>query len=198
MAIENTDRFLLEQKITPLVNRYEYFTYADGKKGERVAFVQQKRFKLREEITAWTGESQDSVLFTLKAEKVFDVHGKFIVTAGDGARVGYLKKAFGQSLLRSTWEIYAPDDRLLFKCTERNVPIALLRRFGEAIPVVGGFMEFLPFNFDFLAGDAKAGEFNRVIALKDTYDLRLEGEGLNADRRLVLALGLALDALQAR
>jgi hypothetical protein len=191
-------RFLLEQKFTALINRYEFFSYTNGQKGERLAFVEQKRLSFKEQITAWSSEAKTDVFFTLKAEKVFDVHGRYWVNNSDGQPLGYLRKAFGRSLLRSTWELYDAKDQLLLTVTERNLAIALLRRYGELIPLIGDFLVFLPFSFDFTHGEAQVGRCNRLTGLRDSYDIELTAAAPPIDDRLALALGLALDALQAR
>lgn len=192
MAIQ----LLLEQKITALVNRYEYFDFSGGTKGEMLAVAEQKRFKLREEIEYWNNRQDKKLLFRFKAASMFDVHGRYEITDDAGKPVGYLKKAFAASLLKSTWEVYAPDDTLLFTAQESNAIVAIIRRLGGFIPYVGALIEQLPFNFVFMREGTQVGTHKRVFGLKDHYEITLEG--VEADRRLVMALGVALDALQQR
>jgi uncharacterized protein YxjI len=197
MTLQDYNAFVLKQRITPIVNRYEYF----GKAGDAetpVAFVEQKRFKLKEEITAWTNENRGEVVFTLKAEKVMDIHGKYLVSDAAGQLVGYLRKVFGASLLRSTWEIYDASGQLLLTVQETSVFAAVMRRFGGFVPIIGGLLEFWPFNFQFLSQGQVVGFYNRIPGLRDKYDLALQDGAPAVDRRLMLALGIALDALQDR
>lgn len=199
MDLQSISQFLLKQRITPLVNRYEYFSLTtEGKTDERLAFVEQKRFTFKEEITAWSGEDRTEVVFRLKAEKVLDVHGKYWVTDAAGASVGYLRKVFGRSLLRSTWEVYDAHDRLLVTVQETSQTVALVRRFGGIVPIIGEFLQLLPFHFQFLADGQVVGSYNRLFSLRDEYRLSLEPMAADVDRRLMLALGIALDALQSR
>jgi uncharacterized protein YxjI len=195
MNIQQHNRFLLEQKITPLINRYVYYLNDNGQKGEQIAFIEQKRFKLKEEMTAWRDKSKNKVLFSMKAENVMDVHGKMNVTNSSGKPVGYLKKSFGKSILRSTWKVYSPENNLLFICHERNKNIALLRRFAGLIPLVGELFDLIPYHFDFIKEGKSVGEYTRIFTLRDTYDLQINDD---TDRLLILALGIALDALQSR
>jgi uncharacterized protein YxjI len=197
MTLQDYSSFVLKQRITPLINRYEYF----GKEADTevlLAFVEQKRFKIREEVTAWASEDKTDIVYIMKAEKVLDVHGKFLVTDGEGVLVGYLRKAFGKSLLRSTWEVYSAGDELLLTVQETNQTVAIVRRVGALVPVIGDLLQLLPFNFQFLHDGQPAGFYNRIFGLRDKYDVVLEGDGLKVDRRLILALGIALDALQDR
>jgi uncharacterized protein YxjI len=197
MTLQDYSTFVLKQRITPLINRYEYFG-RDGETEAPLAFVEQKRFKIREEVTAWASEDKTDIVYIMKAEKLLDMHGKFLVTDGEGRLVGYLRKVFGKSLLRSTWEVYSASDELLLSAQETNQTVAIVRRIGGFIPVIGDLLQLLPFNFQFLAGGQQAGFYNRIMGLRDNYDIKLEGEGLKIDRRLILALGIALDALQDR
>jgi uncharacterized protein YxjI len=59
-------------------------------------------------------------------------------------------------------------------------------------------LTWLPFNFLLKRGDEQIGTYRRVLGkLRDRYVLEL-GPGFDADRRLVLAFAIALDALQDR
>lgn len=199
MDIQVISRFVLKQRITFLVNRYEYFAQNQpADEPRQVAFVEQKRLKLREEITAYTSEARQEVLFSLKAERVLDVHGKYFVRDGQGKELGYLRKVFGKSLLRSTWEAYDASDRLLFTAQETNQFVAIFRRIAEMIPFVEIIAVFVPFHFEFLKDGVAIGSHRRQVSLRDEYVMTLEPAAANIDRRVVLAFGIALDALQAR
>ncbi len=60
-------------------------------------------------------------------------------------------------------------------------------------------LQWLPFNFVLLKDGGEAGTYRRVLGkLRDRYVLELEPPLQDVDRRLVLALAIALDALQDR
>ena len=199
MDLQGHSQFLLSQKLTLLVNRYEYFLYDSGEQGERVAFVEQKRFAFREHITVWRNEHKSEVLFTVRAEKVLDVHGKFLVEDEGGHLIGYCRKAFGTSLLRSTWEVYDASDQLLFVAREKSPAVAIVRRILQFVPDIGDFANFFPFNFIFEQGGKVVGSHHRVWgSLADRYALEITDALKTLDRRLLLALGILLDALQDR
>jgi hypothetical protein len=199
MDLQNHNQFLLQQKLTLLINRYDYFLYDNDVKGEQIAFVEQKRFAFRESITVWKNDSKVDVFFTVKAEKILDIHGKFLVTDPAGNLIGYCRKAFGASLIRSTWEIYDSQDHLLFIAKERSHAMAIFRRLAQFIPYLSDIAPFFPFNF-ILEKDGKVvGHHMRVWGrLADQYKQSLDSELSHVDRRLVLALGILLDALQDR
>ena len=78
-----------------------------------------------------------------------------------------------------------------------SVPIAILRRVVDVVPY-GDFVP-IPFHFTIDSSGSHLGDFNRRFGVRDTYDLDLSGDtGRSIDRRLAIALGIALDALQSR
>ncbi len=199
MDLQTHSQFLLQQKLTLLINRYEYFLYDGDVLGMQIAFAEQKRFAFREAITVWTNASRGEVLFTVKAEKILDIHGKFLVNDPEGNLIGYCRKAFGASLLRSTWEVYDSQDHLLFIVKEQSLAMAIFRRVAQFIPYLTDIAPFFPFNF-ILEKDGKVvGNHVRVWGrLTDQYKQSLGPELLQVDRRLILALGILLDSLQDR
>ena len=199
MDLQSQRRFLLRQKLTLLVNRYDYFSYDNDTLGAQVAYAEQSRFAFRESVTVWTNDSRSDVLFTIKAEKLLDIHGKFLVKDAQGTLIGYCRKAFGSSLLRSTWEICDANDTLLFIAKEKNPYIAIGRRVAQFVPYLADIAPFFPFNFIFEKDGKGVGSHRRVWGrLTDQYALELGEELKSCDRRLALTLGLLLDALQDR
>jgi len=186
------DRFLIKQLIRPMVNLYE--VSADG---QRVAFVRQKRMALREDLRAFADESETQEVFRIKARSVVDIGGRYDVTDPAGEPLGALVKVFGASLLRSTWRVLGPADQELFVATERSTVVAIGRRIAELLPY--GEVLPIPYHFVFRAGERELGGLTRVLSVRDQYELDLSGDAQReVDRRLAVALAIALDALQAR
>lgn len=195
--VKDLKRFIISQRFTAMINRYECFAYDGTTQGERVAFAEQKRLKIKEEITLYSDDTKSETVFTMKAEKAFDLRSKYFVNDAAGNQIGYLKKQFKASLIRSTWEVCDAGGQQLALVQEVSVPIAILRRYGGIIPVVGGFLNYLPFNFQLLREGAEIGTVRRIFGLRDKYDVHVT-DNAPFDGRLILALGVALDALQAR
>ena len=183
---------MIDQLIRPMVNLYRIS--ADG---APVAFVRQKRMAIKEDIRFYAHEDESDELFRIKARAVMEFSGRYDVTTPAGEKVGVLGKVFGKSLLRSTWSIMDAGEQELAIAKERSVPVALLRRAVDVIPY-GDFVP-IPFHFTIDAGATHLGDLNRRFGLRDTYDLDLSGDTARTiDRRLAIALGIALDALQSR
>ncbi len=186
------DRFTIDQLIRPMANLYRISAGPTP-----VAFVRQKKLAIKEDIRFYADESQTEELFRIKARALLEFGGRYDVTTPAGERVGVLEKVFGKSLLRSTWRILDANEQELAIAKERSVPMALLRRAIDAVP----YGDFIPivFHFTIDAADQHLGDLNRRLGLRDTYDLDLSGDAERTiDRRLAIALGIALDALQSR
>ena len=200
MVIEpnEQDAFVVKQHFSPIVNRYDIET----PDGSPVAFVEQKRFAFKEELTFRQDRGSSEVLLRMKARKRFDPSATYDVRDGGGQSVGIVRKAFGASLLRSTWVVSGPDEVELCTAHERKLWVALFRRLVGFVPYVGNVADWLPIPYDFVFfhGEQELGHFRRRRgSLRDTYDLDLgQDTGRVLDRRLILAIAVGLDALQAR
>jgi hypothetical protein len=193
------DAFFVDQLIRPLANLYRISTLGpDGSSpGEPLAFVRQKKLAIKEDIRFFPDELEQEELFRLKARQVIEIRGRFDVLTPDGGRVGTLEKVFGASLLRSTWRILDAHEAEVAMAQEKSVPLALLRRIIDLVP----YGEFVPilFQFTILMDGREVGELRRPVGVRDRYILRLPGDpDRRIDRRVAVALAIALDALQSR
>lgn len=199
-------QLIIEQKITPFVNRYAvYKTDNAGAKGEMVALAQQKRLALKELVTFYAGEGSDSVVFTFRAEKVMDIRGRYFVEDAAGKPIGAFKKDFAQSLVSSTWNILDIGGNPSLRVTESNTLLAVMRRYGGFIPFVGPLFElatdFLKYHFNFIeiSSGQTVGIYQKTTLFRDHYTLHMTDEAFAAhDWRLLAAQAVALDALQSR
>ena len=202
-TVTTQDRFILRQRFAPVVNRYEFsLPTDDGQPGETICFVEQKRFKFKEDIRFYTDDTKTTEVMRLKARQRFDPAARYDVTDAQGNTIGEIQKAFGASLIRSTYVLYDADGEETARASERNIFVALFRRLVGLVPYVGDFADWLPipYHFDFKRGDELLGTNERQkMKLADTYTLDFSGDPERTlDRRLVLALAVGMDALQAR
>jgi hypothetical protein len=200
--IAGVDQLFVQQKFAPIANRYLIYTIGpDGRSaGELLAYVEQKRMKIREQIHFFTDETKQVPLMRLQARKVFEFRGVTDVLIPSGEVIGTFQKNFGKSLVRSAWTILAPGGQPVATAHESNLFLAVFRRIWSALPYVGDVPFFLPFHFDlFHPGGRPLGHYHRVAAIRDRYVLDLSGDPERSlDRRLALGFTVALDALQDR
>jgi len=197
------DRFVLRQRLTLGINRYEFsLSEADGSEGEPFCFVEQARFKFKEDIRFYADSSKSQELMRIRARQFFDPRARYDVTDDLGGRIGEIQKVFGASLLRSTFTLYDGSGTQVAQVRERSVPVAVGRRAVNLIPYVDFVADWLPipYDFEFLHGEDVLGMLRRRRGkLRDVYDLDLTADTEHrVDRRLALATAVGMDALQAR
>lgn len=199
-------QLVVEQQITAFVNKYAvYSAQIDGTKGGLVAHAQQKRLALKEKITFYSDEAHTQVTFTLRAEKVLDVHGRYLVEDAAGKLIGSFKKDFGKSLLNSTWHILGDGDQPRFTVSESNQLLAILRRIVGLVPFIGGLLELIVifFRYHFIFTDTATGQavgrYQKTTLIRDHYVLEMNPDAYaSEDWRVLAALAVGLDALQSR
>lgn len=197
------DVFLLRQKWTMVINRY-YFSLPDaqGREGERFAFVEQARFKFKEDIRFFTDESKSTEVLRIRARQRFDPAARYDITDSNGDKIGEIQKAFAASLLRSTYLLFDGHGNQVAEATERSLAVAVFRRLVGFVPYVGNYAEWLPipYHFVFKRGDQVLVNHTRQPwKFNDRYTIDCTPDAdRTLDRRLVLAAAVGMDALQAR
>ncbi|MDH3462975.1 MAG: hypothetical protein OEM32_05045 [Acidimicrobiia bacterium] len=179
-----------------MVNRYEIIAAnPDGSEGDLIAFAQQKRMSFKENVQFYRDASKSEVVFSFKARQGLDVRAEHDVFDADGNAIGYFKKEFGASLLRSTWRLMYGTTSALGQ--ERNATIAILRRIWDFIPVIGDIWVPFLFHFDFV-DDAETTVLSseRQVSIRDRYTIDVPDP--NLDFRVAASVAVALDALQSR
>ncbi|MCF6736289.1 hypothetical protein [Blastococcus sp. KM273129] len=189
--------FFVRQRVTMMVNRYEVLAAnPDGSEGRLLALAEQKRMKLREEVVFFADAGKSRRAFSFKARQRLDVGAEHDVLDEHGQPIGYFRKDFGASLLRSTWHLSAPGVEAVGR--ERNPFIAVLRRVWDLIPFLDAIPMPFVFHFDFT--DSRSGapvmSSQKRIALRDHYTVTVPDPRL--DVRVAAAMAVALDALQSR
>ncbi|MCF6745131.1 hypothetical protein E9529_12770 [Blastococcus sp. KM273128] len=190
-------QFFVRQRVTMMVNRYEVLAAnPDGSAGRLLALAEQKRMKLREEVVFFADAGKSRRAFSFKARQRLDVGAEHDVLDEHGQPIGYFRKAFGASLLRSTWHLSAPGVEAVGR--ERNPFIAVLRRVWNFIPFLDAVPVPFLFHFDFT--DSRSGapvmSSQKRIGLRDHYTVTVPDP--NLDFRVAAAMAVALDALQSR
>jgi uncharacterized protein YxjI len=203
-ALEELDgsrRFLIQQVFKPIGNEYRISIPAPGssEEGRPILFVKQKKLTIREDIRFRTDPDADAYEFMIKAKTVFEFRGRHDVLDAEGKAIGLLEKDFARSLLRSHWHVRDAEGTELFEAYEASWAIAIVRRIAGFLPEWLSILTWLPFNFVLMRDGTQMGSYKRVLGkLRDRYVLELDAGLEDADRRLVLAFAVGLDALQDR
>jgi len=199
--LESADRLLVQQVFKPIANEYRVSVPTPGStdEGRLLLYVKQKKMKIKEDIRFRLSPDDEAHLFMIKSKSVFEFRGRHEVLDADGQVIGLLEKDFTRSLLRSHWHVRDAEGNELFESYETSWIIALLRRISEIGIDWLTLLGWLPFNFVLRRGEQEVGTYKRVLGkFRDRYVLELRPELGEADRRLVAAFAVGLDALQDR
>ncbi|TXL57678.1 LURP-one-related/scramblase family protein [Aeromicrobium terrae] len=196
------DRFVLRQHVKLVINQYEFSVPDATGDGTPFCFVEQKRFKFKEDIRFFTDTSKSTEVLKILARQRFDPRARYDITEPDGTKIGEIQKVFGKSLLRSTYTLFDATGTEVATVREKKLVTALFRRLIGLVPYVGDFADILPiaYDFEFRVGEQIIGTHRRRRwKWRDIYDMDLTADTQHVlDRRLVLATAVGLDALQAR
>ncbi|GGM21714.1 hypothetical protein [Micromonospora yangpuensis] len=188
-VLQGQQQFHIRQRIRLMVNQYEVHAVGpDGGEAGLLAFAQQKRLAFKEQVTIYTDDTKQQPLLGFKARQRLDLAATYDVTDAAGNPIGLFRKDFGQSLLRSTWHVEQPGLPAVVG-QERSMPVAILRRFVDSL-------SWLPYHFDFVANGQPVFSVIKKWGLRDRYVVEIPNPQI--DRRLVIAMSIALDALQGR
>jgi uncharacterized protein YxjI len=195
------DRYLVDQLIRPIANLYRVTPLAVGETpaGPPIAYIRQRKLKIKEEIRFFADEAETQEIFQIKARSWLDTGGsKYDVIDAQAGNLGLLEHVFGKSLFRSTWRVSTPEGEEIAIAQERSQVLGIARRVIDFVPDIGGLIP-IPYNFDILAGGSVIGKMDRKFQLRDRYVLDLSGDTDKVlDRRLAIALAIGLDTLQNR
>jgi len=180
--------FFVRQRFAMTMNRYELqAATADGQVGQTLGYAEQKRMAFKEEVTFYTDQTRAQKAFSFKARKVMDLNAGYDVFDETHQQIGFFRKDFGASLLRSTFHVEGPG--FAGSGQERSQAVGLLRRFAD-IP-------FLPIHFDYVTPEGQPLlSVERQGSVRDRYTVRVPDP--RVDFRIAAALAVAMDALMAR
>ena len=195
-------KFIIEQKITAFANQYRIFdTDTGGLKNQLIAFAHQKRMAFREEVKFFSDEAQTNIVFSIKAEKVMDIHGRYFINDENNRQIGATRKVFGSSLLRSTYELMDGSEKIVVRVEERSLGMALFRRLWGWIPYANDIPFIFKYHFNFVStlNNQILGSYTKITRFRDHYCLEIDDELLSTlGQPTLLAQAVLLDVLQSR
>lgn len=111
------------------------FSMRDAR-GNMLAYVKQKMFKLKEDVTVFSDESQSQSLYTIQADRILDFSARYSFATPDGASIGAVKREGMQSLWSAHYSIL-DGENVTMTLREENAWIKVLDGIFSEIPFVG-------------------------------------------------------------
>lgn len=158
-------------------------------RGNSLLYCHQKLFKLKADIRVYTDQTMQTELLAIKARNIIDFAAAYDVEdAKNGEKVGALRRKGLASIIRDEWHILDLQDNVVGMIREDGL-FALRRMF-----------KWLPQKYTITLGADTVGtvkqSFNPFV-FKAVMDLNAD-PGQKLDRRLALAAGILLMAIEGR
>lgn len=183
------NQYLLKRQVLALTGKLRLY----NPNGELVLYCQQKMFRLREDIRAYSDESQSQELLHIQARQIIDFSAAYDVIDGQtGMHVGVLRRKGLRSLMRDEWQVLDASERQLGILQEDNLTRAMLRRF-----LLGNF---LPQDYDLLIGEQRVADLRQRFNLfRYELDLDFSTDSANRlDHRLGIAAAILLAIIEGK
>lgn len=159
--------------------------------GNMVLFADMKAFRLREDITVYTGEDKMTEVMKIQARQIIDLWAAYDVHSSDGRKIGAFRRKGLQSLLKDEWIIMDELDNEIGFIKEDRWLFAILRRFVT---------DLIPQNFLGTYRGMPVFEFKQnfnPFTLRLSLDFSPDTQDI-LDRRLGMAAAILLCAIESK
>ncbi|WP_047415398.1 hypothetical protein [Cellulophaga sp. Hel_I_12] len=124
------------------------FTATDAT-GKTIAFVKQKLFKLKEDVSVFQDESKSKLLFKINADKWIDFSTAYEFTNSDGIVLGKIARKGWASIWKAKYELIDQHQKLQYHIREENAWVKVMDGVLGQIPVLNFFTGYV-FNPSYL------------------------------------------------
>jgi len=153
----------------------------------------QDRVKLKENFHVYPSKRKEQEILSFRTEQRLDLWSKFDVTDPvNNEQIGSIRREWLQSGLQDTWTFLTPLDAECGRMIEERPRRAILSRLLSSVIAPQRYV------IKTAAGDevAKIKQWRNPIAVK--YDMKIHSPNTQIDRRLLIAAGLLLVAVESQ
>lgn len=167
------------------------FTAKDAT-GKTVAYVKQKLFKLKEDISIYENESKAKVNFKIKADKWIDFSAAYSFTDAEGAELGKIARKGWTSIWKAHYELIDQHQKLQYHIREENAWVKVLDSVLGQIPILSMFTGYL-FNPSYIVTSLNGEKIARLKKEASFFGRKFEVSKLrdidtDDEQRIVLGL----------
>jgi len=176
--------YFLKRQVFALTGKLRFFT----PDGQLVLFVEQKMFRLKEDIRVYSDEEKSQELLLIKARNIIDFAAAYdVLDSTTNLKVGVLRRKGLRSILRDEWELLDTADLPIGMLFEDSIGQAMLRRF-----LLG---TLLPQNYDITIGPERVADLRQKFNLF-SYQMLVDFS-MDVNHRLDPRLGIAAATMLA-
>jgi hypothetical protein len=109
-----------------------------------VLYVKQKLFKLKEKITVFADEAQQTPKFYIQADRIIDFSACYNFSDVNGTSLGSVRRKGWKSLWKAHYDIFAPNaDQPFMSIHEENPWVKVFDALFAEIPIIGMFTGYV-------------------------------------------------------
>jgi len=105
--------------------------------GKIIAYVKQKLFKLKEDVSVYEDATKSRLNFKIKADKWLDFNAAYAMTDASGANIGRIVRKGWRSFWKSEYELVDQFNKLQYHIREENPWVKVMDGLLSEIPVLG-------------------------------------------------------------
>jgi uncharacterized protein YxjI len=183
------DRYLLKRQIFALTGKLRFYNPQE----QLVLYVEQKMFRLREDIRVYGDENKSQEVLLIQARNIVDFNAAYdVIDVAFNQKIGTLRRRGWRSMMRDEWEVLDTNDQVTGMLFEDSVRQALLRRL-----LLGSL---LPQNYDMTLGETRVADLRQrfnLFAYQMDIDFTMDPTR-TLDRRLGIAAATLLAIIEGK
>ncbi len=111
--------------------------------GQLIAYVKQKAFRLREDVTIFADEGQTYPLYRINANRILDINAAYNITTPDGQPLGQVRRPGLRTIWKANYPIYDAAGNEIGLIHEENAWVKVMDALLGEVPVLGMFTGYL-------------------------------------------------------
>lgn len=159
---------------------------------ENLFYVEQRGFKLKEDIRVYTDESKTEELISIKARNIIDAFSIIdVFDSQTNTLIGSIRRKALKSLVRDTWEILDINENVVGLVEEDNAILAIVRRF---------ITNLVPQSYWIIINQEKVAFIKGIfglISFTKILDFSYDSKSI-LDKRLAIAITSVLMLIEGR
>ena len=118
------------------------FTASDSQ-GRTIAYVKQKMFKLKEDITVFSNESKTQVNYKINADRWIDFSAAYSIKNSSNIEIGKIARKGWKSLWKTEYELINKHQKLQYHIREDNAWVKVFDAILGQIPILSFFTGYV-------------------------------------------------------
>lgn len=175
--------------------------YIKDASGQLIGYVKQKMFKLKEDISIFSDESQTHLLYSIKADRIIDFSANYHFTDASGRFLGSIKREGVRSLWKASYLVTDSNNAEVFRVSEESGWTKVLDGLLSEIPVIGIFTGYV-LNPAYLVKDTEgliiARLTKQAALLESKFNIELKSSLANNDEQAIIMLAVLMTTLLER